>query len=348
MAKVAPEKNEDQNGQSAEKEQQVFQKSLDFGARSSQEVLAANGFHGRLSCKNLGVLDLTEDRVLSRTIGTCTIVLLFVLALSDALETLEPPEDDVLHPNAIRFSSLLVSVATLGLPFGRLSTLQVEDQKGKGLANVTVNATVVQLRVSRAPKNSLDCDEQRRSLIRGTLEELATAEACAFQLRGGSAVSNTSGNVTFDLQVASGPPGLYTVVFSAADNVTQQSTVTLASDVERLRVLTPLRALEIVEQGQPLPVQPQVLVEDEFGQPLANRTVVAFSYHTPYFFSQWLNRSGLRTERGVLTHHLRGQNQALLRNASAVSDSNGLAVFSGLAVEAASSKFLCAPSDSTL
>ena len=62
MAKVAPEKNEDQNGQSAEKEQQVFQKSLDFGARDlpkfpSQVItrtrrsvlarVAATGFHVR-------------------------------------------------------------------------------------------------------------------------------------------------------------------------------------------------------------------------------------------------------------------------------------------------------------
>ena len=91
---------------------------------------------------------------------------------------------------------------------------------------------------------------------------------------------------------------------------------------------------------------PSVYVLDILGRPLRNRTVVAFGWQHPNFFASWVPENFAQKylpskSPGATRHHIRGQGYVMLDNAvSMPSDENGRAVFKGLTVRAATTKFL--------
>ena len=89
-----------------------------------------------------------------------------------------------------------------------------------------------------------------------------------------------------------------------------------------------------VTPGVPFALQPTAFVLDTQFSPSANRTVTIFASEFPNFFRPW------ETGGKTATHHLRGQNYALLDGVTAITDANGVATWERLTLIASSSKFL--------
>jgi hypothetical protein len=166
-------------------------------------------------------------------------------------------------------------------------------------------------------------------------------------------VTDDKGTATFtNLTIEGSPPGTLTFSFTAGDGSLLEADTTFARDVgadgliveEASMLIRPGASMPVegpfVTLGVPFETQPVLIVVDRNGRPLPNRTVTAFAWGHANFFDSWAPKSPY-LRLGFDSSHLRGQNFAVLENATSLpSDENGRAVFEGLTVRAASSYWL--------
>lgn len=115
----------------------------------------------------------------------------------------------------------------------------------------------------------------------------------------------------------------------------------MLSPVAELKVLAP-PGDKYARPGVVFHTQPRLRVLSEDGTPLAALTVIAFAWHTPYFFNvSCMAVPGVPCSN-TLSHHMRGQNYAQFEpsTASVITDTEGVASFTNLTVRSASSKYL--------
>ena len=174
--------------------------------------------------------------------------------------------------------------------------------------------------------------------------------------------ANAVGVASFDgLVVKGAATSRLEFSFTAGDGSHKSSSMRVVPDVQILAVDRASMPEQLrnndysngpyVEVGKPFEDHerlgaPAVYVMDVLGNPLRNRTVVAFGWQHPNFFASWVPENFAEKylpskSPGATRHHLRGQGYVMLDNAvSLPSDETGRAIFQGLTVRAASTRFL--------
>jgi hypothetical protein len=162
------------------------------------------------------------------------------------------------------------------------------------------------------------------------------------------------------LVVEGGPtPSKLELRFSAGDSSSASTLSRVSSDVAILEVDPTTSPVSMHPGFAPGPFirlgvpfenndglrAPAVYVRSMTGEPLRNRTVVAFGWQHPNFFASWAPTNFAKgivefKSHAATRHHLRGQGFTLLDNAvSLPTDEQGRAVFEKLTVRSASSRF---------
>lgn len=321
---------------------------------------------------SLGCLcvDFVEDRNRSRLVAVFVALAMYLVVGSEFLRFSEPREIETVARVVV--SSQMPVLAGLGPVFSeRVPSVQVIGSSGDpythrrcpSITNATrcdenapsydpdykeaveVRVSVAALTYDVAPTRTLDCGTELAASLEGTLDALRVADACTPSLVYAAKDTNDQGQTFFtDFRVTSGPPARYTWRVTPGDGVEVQQQSVLASDTYAIHILGGGAEGLVADLGQPLPAQPQVLVTDYTGTPLANRTVIVWSSNVPNIFvsdKQHVGFSGQDTAAiGKLTYYIRGQSIALLSNTRAVTNAQGLATWEGLTIEAASSRYV--------
>jgi len=185
-------------------------------------------------------------------------------------------------------------------------------------------------------RNTIDCSTSTLTSYGKTLEAARVRTICTPVLLGTVNTSTQLGLASFfQLGFQRGPPGLYALQFSAADHSTEanvqvfSNVFTMFDTFESLGVESGPPAN--VPVGTPLPAQPQLVVVNKRGKPIAGKEVLVFVGKGPYFFSK----------SRIVESNLRGQQFATLSgDVSLPSNELGIAKFQALTVEGATSPIM--------
>ena len=220
-------------------------------------------------------------------------------------------------------------------PLPRHPRVQVLAADSSPLQDVVVEAVVVSVELTPSTR-AVDCSTSFRQQFEHTLEHLRLAEVCTPRLAAASGSSSDLGLVSLSqLGLASGPPGAWTLSFRTlpapgVSPVSHNYTMAAASVVFDMFLQAP--APDHFVPGQPLSVQPTLVLYDQYGNTVTGRRVVAFVAQSPY-----LSDDTDEMER----QSPQGQRFGTLLNEwSLPSDDNGVAVFDGLTVTGTSSPFV--------
>ena len=231
--------------------------------------------------------------------------------------------------SSIYFSSTPPNSVSLGQDFLRHARLQVLTSTNYPVDSVPVTASVTSISLAANPQiAALDCSTLSLAKLAGTLEAARLADVCTPVLTQTTVTSSDIGLVEFmALHFARGPPGFYTLTFTAGAQATS-TTISVGTTVYDTYVVSSGFPTSFTP-GQPLSAQPSLFIVDQYAKPVAGKTVIAFVLPTPF-------------DNDVLTdvegHDIQGQRYGVLGGQfSAPSDANGIAVFDALAILGASS-----------
>lgn len=288
----------------------------------------------RMGCSRM-VQDMVEDRTRFRTLTVATAMFMYLLLVSDILTYTETEADTTIEK--LEISSTLPAFGYLGEKLAHTPAVQALLATGDAVEGRTIAVSVVEVFVADL-SGTVDCSTLSVEKWLATTRALRFDGVCEAVLPNSIASNQTSeqGDARFaQLIFPSAPPGLYTVRFDAAvqdqDAVNEplHAQIKLLSTVLHLKPLQPPPPeVSIGPNGWPTWAQPKVLVLSDEWIPLPGKKVVIFSWPWPEFEM---------TESG--THHITGQQLALLQNNTAISDNNGIASFTALQITAATAPF---------
>jgi hypothetical protein len=195
------------------------------------------------------------------------------------------------------------------------------------------------------PPTTLKCNTAHLQKLAHTMEGAVLKEPCTPTLSAATNITDDTGVATFAaLAITSGPPGTYTMTFTAGDGTEASADVRIGTRVGSVLPLNSGGGV-VIEIGARIDPQPEVRVVDAAGQPLVGRTVVAFSSQVANIYRAAVvpqaDIGGVDfSSSGKVGFYARGQNYALLSGARAETGSDGVARFANLTVTAASSRFV--------
>lgn len=293
-------------------------------------------------------IDLVEDQMRSRLVAVFAALAAYLIVGSEFIRFSEPPQDE--HVARIMFASTVPTFGYLGPRFAeRTTTLTVVSTRNRAYSErrcpsvnetrcaedsnysepVYTRARVTDITYNVDPSNTLRCDTATMARMAGTLDALVRKKACTptLSVTGSVSASDAAGVASFpELAITGGPPGVYTIAFTAGKDALDPSGPTSSSAIQlsartniqsHIAEIVPLNSGSgvVTRLGVPLPRVPRVLVIDANGAPCPNRTVFVWSSSVPNIYRAWdrtpQSFPGVDyADLGRVTNHIRGQVRA--------------------------------------
>ena len=234
------------------------------------------------------LLDFLTDNVMSRSLSMLISFLIFAFTVFVIVGSSDPI---LPSPYSVSFEKNPFLSMPIGTIASQLLTPLVRVLDADGNPSVGVNATlVVQDILTQTTISSLICDREYRESISGTIEYLRFAEVCHIILENETAVTDSLGQARFpDFMIRRGPQGIYDLSCQVNNQViTKTLSETVTSTAIKIKILNDINEMRnknYGESGQPLNINPKIQVLDCFGNPLADKIVVAFPWPEPFFDS---------------------------------------------------------------
>ena len=272
-------------------------------------------------------VDLVEDKIKSRGIfiaASCLFYIYITYALIIGFERKNNAPSSIELDLSLPRISFIDSNATERLAI----TATVTNSDGDYLENATVSVQVVKISSDPNDKSAPICDYEYRDSIKGSLEYIRFHDVCKVFLEGYSKQSDSKGKIEFDeFKIVSGPEAYYTFQLVAEVEgydpvVSEEFSSYVYTTVYELESLNAYYMYKADDINEPLSIQPEVKIKDFNGNPMVNKTVIAFSWVDVYFGS----------EPGYKNSPSNRKFFALKNVVSQPSDEDGIARFTNLTI----------------